>query len=226
MKAKILVLMLGLLALKGWSQPMTGSFTNSAVSRIPVGSPVGLMEKFTVSSLSGSISNVQVTLDITGGFNGNLYAYLVNPVGQLVVLLNRPGVTGSNPFGYSDAGMNITLDGLAVNNIHNYDSGSYSLRGTTWAADGRNIDPESAGSVFDAASTAANLSVYQNTAANGVWTFFIADLGAGGGTPNLNSVILSIITVPEPQSGALLGSGLTIIWLMRKRNRGFFAEKK
>jgi subtilisin-like proprotein convertase family protein len=217
MKAKYLILMLGLLGLKGWSQPMAGSFTNSVVSLIPVGNPVGLVEKFTVSSLSGSISNVQVTLDITGGFNGNLYAYLVNPLGQMAVLLNRPGVTGSNPFGYSDAGMNITLDGLAVNNIHNYGSGSYSLSGTTWAADGRNINPQSAGSVFDAASTAANLSVYQNTAADGIWTFFIADLGAGGGTPELNSVILSIVTVPEPQTWALLGGGLTTICLMRRR---------
>lgn len=203
MRITSLSLLLGLLALNAWSQSLTGSFTNSTASAIPDGSPVGLMEQFNVSGMGISISNVQVTLDITGGFNGDLYAYLVSPQGQLAVLLNRPGVTGSNPFGYGDAGMNITLDGQATSNIHDYASGglgSYSLIGTTWAADGRNVNPLAAGGVLYGTSTAANLSTFQNTDANGVWTFFIADLGAGGGTANLNGVILTIMTVPEPQT--------------------------
>ena len=124
MKIKFLILLLGLLALNGWSQSLTtSSFTNSTVTAIPDGSPVGLMEQFNVSGAGGSVSNVQVTLDLTGGFNGDLYAYLAGPQGQFAVLLNRVGVTGSNPFGYGDAGMNITLDGLAGNNIHDYASG-------------------------------------------------------------------------------------------------------
>ena len=129
MKTKLIIVGFGLLALTGWSQTLTGSYTNSTVTAIPDGSPVGVMEQFTMSSLGGSISNVQVTLDITGGFNGDLYAYLVDPQGQLVVLLNRPGVTSINPFGYGDAGMNITLDDLAANNIHDYGNTlGYSLR--------------------------------------------------------------------------------------------------
>jgi len=206
------------MALIGRSQSLTGSYTNSTITTIPDGSPVGLMEQFTVSGTGGSVSNVQVTLDITGGFNGDLYAYLVDPQGQLVVLLNRPGVTGSNPFGYADTGMNITLDGLATNNIHDYGSvPGYSLNRTTWAADGRNVNPQSAGSILYGAPTTSNLSLFQNTDANGVWTFFIADLGAGGGSASLNNVILNIMTVPEPQTLALALVGGGMVWLIVRR---------
>jgi hypothetical protein len=176
------------------------------------------MEQFTVSGAGGSISNVQVTLDITGGFNGDLYAYLVDPQGQMVVLLNRPGVTSLNPFGYGDAGMNITLDGLASNNIHDYGSTlGYNLSGTTWAADGRNVNPQSAGGLLYGTTTTANLSLFQNTDPNGVWTFFIADLGAGGGSANLNNVVLTIMTAPEPQTWVMLGGGLAVLALLRQR---------
>jgi len=218
MKTILLSLLLGLLALTGRSQSLTSSYTNSTITTIPDGSPVGLMEQFTVSGVGGSVSNVQVTLDITGGFNGDLYAYLVDPQGQLVVLLNRPGVTGGNPFGYADAGMSITLDGLATNNIHDYGSTlGYNLIGTTWAADGRNTNPQSAGGLLYGTPTTANLSLFQNTDANGVWTFFIADLATGGGSASLNNVILSIMTVPEPQTWLMLGGGLALLGLLQRR---------
>jgi subtilisin-like proprotein convertase family protein len=221
MKIKSLILLLGLLALNGWSQTPMSSFTNSTVSVIPDGSPVGVMESFNVTSLGGSITNVQVTLDITGGFNGDLYAYLVSPQGQFVVLLNRPGISGSNPFGYADAGMTITLDGLATNNIHYYGATPvYSLSGTTWAADGRNVNPQASGTVFDSTSPTAGLSLYNGVTGgevNGTWTLFIADLSAGGGTPGLNSVILTIMTVPEPQTWVIMGCSLATLILLRRR---------
>ena len=217
MKIRSLLLMFGLLALNGWGQSLSSSYTNSPGTIIPDGNPVGVVESFNVTSLSGSITNVQVTLDITGGFNGDLYAYLVSPQGEFVVLLNRPGVTGSNPFGYGDAGMNITLDGLAGNNIHDYASGSYSLSGTTWAADGRNVNPQAAGGVIYGTATTANFSLFQTTDPNGVWTFFIADLGAGGGSASLNNVVLTIMTVPEPQAWVMLGGGLAVLEFLRYR---------
>ena len=222
MKIKFLILSFGLLALSGWGQSLTSSFTNSAVKPILDGNPVGVMEQFTVSGLGGLVGSVQVTLDITGGFNGDLYAYLAGPQGQLAILLNRPGVTGSNPFGYGDAGMNITLDGLAANNIHDYGSTpGYSLTGTTWAADGRNVNPLAAGGILYGTPATANLSLFQNTEANGLWTFFIADLATGGGSASLNNVILTIMTVPEPQTWLVVGVGLAVLGLVRPRqNRG------
>ena len=202
------------------AQVTTTSYTNSPNAGIPDGSPIGLTEQFTVSGMGGSISNIQVTLDITGGFNGDLYAYLISPTGQMAVLLNRSGITGSNPFGYGNAGLNITLDSSSAN-IHGYGS-SFSTNGLgqvtgPWGADGRNIDPQSAGTVFDSAATTANLGIFQDGNANGVWTFFIADLSGGGGTANLNSVILNIMTVPEPQTWVMLGGGLALLCLCRSR---------
>jgi subtilisin-like proprotein convertase family protein len=197
------------------------SFTNAPNLAIPDGNPLGLTTQITVSGLTGGIANVQVALDITGGFNGDLYAYLVGPQGQLAVLLNRSGVTGLNAYGYANPGFNITLDGAATNNIHNYQDLSPVYSGGqltgTWAADGRNINPLSAGSVFDSAGTLANLGVFNNTTANGEWTLFVADLGGGGGTANLHNVILTIVTVPEPSTWTLLAGSLVGLKLWRRR---------
>ena len=162
--------LLTITAASAWSQA-TSSFTNNTPTIVPDGNPVGVTEQFTVGGLSGSISDVQVQLDITGGFNGDLYAYLVSPTGQLSVLLNRVGLSAGNPVGYSDAGFNLTLDGQAANNIHYYQSGSYTIQGGqltgTWAADGRNIDPQSSGSVFDGTSPTLGLNIYNGVDGGG-----------------------------------------------------------
>lgn len=225
MKRNAILMALLLATAPAWAQTVVStSYTNSTVTSIPDGNPVGVTEQFTVSGLSGSIANVQVQLDITGGFNGDLYAYLVSPLGQMAVLLNRTGVDGSNPSGYANAGFAITLDGTATSDVHFYQSGSYSLvdgRLTgTWAADGRNVDPQSAGSVFGSAATSAGLNLYNGVNGgdvNGTWTLFIADLSGGGGTAVLNGSTITIMTVPEPQSWMMLGGGLAVFVLSRLR---------
>lgn len=217
MKTTIITMLL----LAGMFASAQVSFTNTPNATILDGNPVGLIQQLTVSGVGGAISSVQVTLDITGGFNGDLYAYLVGPQGQVAILLNRVGVTGANPFGYLDSGLAITLADSGAN-IHGYGSGfGTNLSGQvigTWAADGRNVDPYSAGSVFDSASTLVNLGVFNNTLANGQWTLFIADLGVGGGNANLHNVILTIMTVPEPQTWVMLIGGLALLgWVSRRR---------
>jgi subtilisin-like proprotein convertase family protein len=223
MKNKLILLGLLATATLATAQPVTNNYTWNPGTGIPDGNPVGLSEQFNVSGLGGLVTNVQVSLNISGGFNGDLYAFLSGPQGLLAVLLNREGVTTGNPIGYGDAGMNITLDGMANNNIHSYGLG-YTTNGLgqvtgTWAADGRNIDPQSPGSAFDSASTAANLGVFQGTQGNGVWTLFIADMVPGGGTAVLNSVDLAIITVPEPQTWAMLGGGILGLAVTFRRRR-------
>lgn len=191
---------------------------------IPDGNPVGVTHDFTVSGATeGSIYDVQVSLDITGGFNGDLYAYLVSPQGWTAILLNRVGVTSGNSIGYGDTGFDTTLDGLTGNDAHFYQNYPYSLDGNgrltgNWAADGRDIAPNSAPSAFDSASTAANLGQYAGYDANGTWTLFIADL-SGGGSATLNQAILTIITVPEPQTWLMLGGGLTALVIILRRRR-------
>ena len=224
MKYNTILLALLLVSAPGWAQTVSTSSTNNTAASIPDGNPVGITEKINVSGVVGTVTNVQVQLDITGGFNGDLYAYLVDPVGQMVVLFNRPGVDGSNPFGYSDAGFNITLDGAATNDVHFYQNDTYSIAGGqltgTWAADGRINDPQSAGSVFASTLPTAGLNLYNGLnggGVNGTWTLFIADL-AGGGNPTLNSVVLTIMTVPEPQTWAVLGGGV-MVWVVIRRRR-------
>lgn len=217
--------MLGMGLLFNWDARGQNSFTNNVNASVPDGSPVGLASVETVSGLVGAVTSISVNLDITGGFNGDLYAYLVGPQGGFTVLLNRSGLTGSNPFGYSDTGFNITLsDGSP--DIHSYQTSSYSLDpitgqlNGTWAPDGSNIDPQSAGSLFSSTSPSTALSLYDGSLANGSWTLFIADLSSGGQS-TLVSWGLTISTVPEPQTWLLgVGGGLGLLFAInRRRNR-------
>ena len=169
------------------------------------------------------MSSIQVNLDITGGFNGDLYAYLAGPAGGLVVLLNRSGVTGSNPFGYGDTGFNITLSDGSYN-LHNYQlSSAYpsALNGTgqltgTWAPDGRNLDPLSAGSVFDSTSPTTALTVFDGGTADGTWTLFVADMSSGG-QATLVSWGLTVVTTPEPQTWVLVAGGVAMLLALNRR---------
>jgi subtilisin-like proprotein convertase family protein len=200
---------------------VTVGFTNTVNATVPDANPNGMAVSQNLSGVIGSVSSVTVALDITGGFNGDLYAYLVDPSGDISILLNRVGVTavgGNNYFGYGDSGFNIVLsDGSS--NIHNYQSDSPTIVGGqltgTWAPDGRNIDPQSAPSVFDSAATTADMSVFNSMVPNGQWTLFIADLSAGG-TSTLVSWGLTVVTVPEPQTWAMVAGGLGMLALRRR----------
>ncbi|MEI7806878.1 MAG: PEP-CTERM sorting domain-containing protein [Verrucomicrobiota bacterium] len=194
------------------------TYTNNVNSSISDGNPVGLASTTTVSGLTNVISSIQVNLDITGGFNGDLYAYLLGPQGGFAVLLNRVGMSSANPFSYSDAGFNITLSSGAPN-IHSYLNVTDPLGGQltgTWAPDGRNISPGSAPSVFDTAGTSANFDLFASTIPNGDWTLFIADLGSGGGQSTLVSWGLTIVTVPEPQTWMLIAGGFGALLATRR----------
>jgi subtilisin-like proprotein convertase family protein len=189
---------------------------------IPVGNPVGMTETTTTAGLTGYITNIQVNLNISGGFNGDLYAYLAGPDGQFAVLLNRVGMSSTNAFGYSDTGFDITLN-MTGANIHNYQlGGAYSLNGSgqltgTWGADGTTVDSLSQPpSAFDSAPATAGLHTYYGTDANGGWTLFIADLSS----PNQATLVswgFTINTVPEPQTWAMLAGGAAMLFAFRRR---------
>ena len=210
--------LISLLAL-GAQADTNATYSISVNSAIAEGNPVGLVSSTNISGLSGSITSVQVALNITGGFNGDLYAYLAGPSGGLAVLLNRVGLTAGDPFGYGDTGFSITLaDGYS--NIHDYQTGGYTITGGqlvgTWAPDGRNIDPQSSGSMFDAAATTSSLGVFNSTSPNGEWKLFVADLASGGGSSTLVSWGLTI-AIPEPQTWAMLFGGAGMLLALRRR---------
>ena len=62
-----------------------------------------------------------MTLNIAGGYNGDLYAYLSHGAG-FAVLLNRVGRTSVNTDGYSTPGFAVTLVGHAAADVHSYES--------------------------------------------------------------------------------------------------------
>lgn len=223
MKNQIGILLVLLVTLAGRAQ-VTNLTVNTAVgTTVPDGSLVGLASSANVSGMSGSITNVTVNLNITGGFNGDLYCYLLSPQNTMIVLLNRVGLNSTNPFSYDDAGMNITLSAAGLNNIHNYqDYAGYSTlinNGSVWAPDQRDVDPQTnVLSAFDTPS-GNNFNALNGSDPNGAWTLFIADV-SGGGTSTLVSWGLTVVTVPEPQTWALLGGGLAAFsWLIRGRRR-------
>src|SRR5690242_3521149 len=86
---------------------------------IPDGNGTGMSDSHIISgSAIPAIGDVQVILDISGNYNGDLYVYLRHETETspgtflsdgLSVLLNRPGRTLGNPSGNSDSGLQITL---------------------------------------------------------------------------------------------------------------------
>ena len=171
---------------------------------VPDGNLVGWSDTRTVSGVSGSISNVSVTLDLTGGWNGDLYAYLVHDTG-FAVLLNRVGRDTGNLEGYGTAGMNVTLSDTAVlGNIHSVSTPAPS---GVYQPDGRDIDPRSPQADFgNPLNPTALLGSFNGGNPNGNWTLFIADVQSGDVTA-VQSWGLNIALVPEPSCLALLFLG-------------------
>ena len=196
-------------------QAQTFSYSGGPFS-IPDGYAIGTPLTLNVSGLSGTIASINVTLDVTGNFNGDLYFDLRHGSG-FSVLVNQAGVTSSNPFGYDDHGLNITLSDAAANDIHNYNSFSPSFNGSgqltgIWQPDGR-TDPASA------SHPPAPLASFQGVDPNGVWTLTVADM-QNIGTSQLQGWGIELTVVPEPQSLALAaGTALLIFGAWRRIKR-------
>ena len=163
---------------------------------IPDGNPVGITTSQTFQNLASSpITSVDVQLDISGGYNGDLYGYLVlqdaNGNTATEILLNRVGTSPSNPFGSSGSGFDVTLSdsGTVNGSIH----GATGIPTGTWLPDSADI--------LD--------GTFGGMTANGTWTLFLADMSAGGGTSTLESwgLDIGVAAVPEPGAGLILGIG-------------------
>ena len=206
MKKMFGILLLLLAALAGRADSTNQVFSTGTVNlAVPVNDQLGLTSTLDVGGISGSTTNFTVNLDITGGFNGSLYAYLVSPQDKMLVLLNPAGMGSGNYFGSGNkVSLNITAGGQLT---------------YTWVSDSQTIAPlYLASAAFDAAPTSSTLADLDGSNPNGVWTLFVADL-AGGGQSTLVSWSLSVVTVPEPQTWTIFGGGLAAGWLMIRRHR-------
>jgi len=170
-----------------WAQAvLTVSQTFSPGVTIPAGNPVGVVAAgtFTAADAGNQVLGITVGLNISGGYNGSLYGYLVAPNGTLVTLMNQPGV-GVDGFGAASSGMNITLSDTGGTSIQNVTGGYGTSLTGTYQAD-------------------QTLGTFGNSSANGTWEIYFANLASGGGDPVLNSFTLNIEVVPEPVTQALV----------------------
>jgi subtilisin-like proprotein convertase family protein len=201
-----LLLAAGLLGASAQSTVFTtnwsDSFANGAV--VPDNDLNGWVDSRVITDASGlTVGSVEVSLNLSGGINGDIYAYLWHD-GIMSILLDRVGTPANAGYGYLDTGFNVTLSDAATYSIHNYQDydpiyNNGSVTGT-WQPDG------------------SGLSVFQGTGLDGTWSLFLADESSGG-VMTVNSWGLNIAATPEPSAVALFVVGITSLLLFRQRRR-------
>lgn len=175
---------------------------------IPDANATGVSDARTVVGAALQIISLAVRFEASGTYNGDLYLTLQHNSG-FSVLLNRPGRSSGNSFGYSDAGLNVTFSDSASNgDVHTYRDiftppAASPLTGI-WQPDGRLEDPSIS---LTTSHRSAFLNSFAGKDASGEWTLFAADLSAGGQTQIL-SWGLDITVVPEPSEFALATSAV------------------
>ena len=158
---------------------------------VPDGNAAGITSTISVGSLGNVLNSVSLTLNISGGNNGDLYAYL-SYNGTSVVLLNRPGLTGDPAgIGYINSGYNNVILQNAASGGSINDAGSYSSTGQVTGT-------------YSAAGGSLAFNSYNGVNPNGNWVLFISDLSGGDVSfSQLDSWSLTFNAVPEPVNVAL-----------------------
>lgn len=193
---------------------------------VPDGSPLGVSDTRTVTSgLTTPLLDVRVSVQLTGGYLGDLYVALIHE-GTSTVLLNRPGRRAADLLGYADSGLGVTFsDGAVAGNVHHYRLGvtgshdlplSGALSGT-WQPDGRTTDPAT---VLDTDTPSTFLADFLGATADGSWTLYLADLGPVG-EMTLEGWSLTLVPQPVPEPAAVaLATALALLgWGVVVRHR-------
>jgi MYXO-CTERM domain-containing protein len=216
MKAKLVFLAACLpLFLTGTVSAATVVLSQNPNLEIPDNNATGLVSIIPISTIDTEVTAVEVLIETTGGWNGDLYAYLEHN-GVISVLLNRPGKTAANPAGAASSGMSIRFTDTALADIHTAISDTAGLPAVgTYQPDARVADPDA---VTDASPRSKFLTGFNGTDPNGLWTLFIADL-SGGDVAQITGWTLSVTSVPEPSSALLGLAGAAGLLLVRRRAR-------
>ena len=166
---------------------------------IPDNNGSGVAFAFNFSGLGPLvITNITVDLNIAGGWNGDLYAYLSHGSG-FSVLLNRIGSTSGNPGGSGVSGLNVEFADSYLTDIHATTGNP--LIGN-FAPDGRFVNPYNA---LDTDPRTAMLGSFNGLDPNGTWTLFFADVSPPSVSTLQGWTVTLGVTVPEPASGILVG---------------------
>lgn len=185
---------------------------------IPDADPAGIASVVTVSGQTGPIADLIVRLEISGTFNGDLYAQLTHGTG-FTVLLNRPGRSAFDLLGYRDHGLDVTFSDSAAVEIHNYGGNGGDLQTGTFQPDARKLAPTE---VLDTSPRTAMLSSFDGLDPNGEWVLFVADT-EGGDLHELVSWGIEFTVVPEPSTFGALGA-LTMLSLAMLRRRQYLPQ--
>lgn len=201
--------------------PLDDAF-NGVNKPVPDGSLAGVADTQVIAAPFTQLTSIRLTLAITGrddfdAFNGDLYATLVHDSG-FSVLLNRPGRTASNLFGYDDNGLSVTLyDAAPDGDIHDYRDlfagafgdtlfGSCTRTGGRWTrrrSSTRRRGPR-------------RCPGFHGLNPNGSWTLsFVADVETGGlallDSWSLQLDGLNVTTVPEASTTAAMIGGVAMV---------------
>ena len=217
MKNLSIIALLLTLATGASGQAVTTTTNDTIGVGIPDNDLSGLASTKTFVSPITSLTDLNVYINISGTYNGDLYAYLTYGSG-FSVLLNRPGRTSLNTLGYGDDGLDITLDDAAATDIHAYGGNGGNLLTGTFQPDARNTSPLT---VLANTGRTDFLSSFNGLDPNGDWTLFVADV-SGGDTHTLVSWGLEATgPIPEPGTTTLLalgGLGLLLAAWRRKQS--------
>jgi subtilisin-like proprotein convertase family protein len=200
---KILFISTTAILLSTFSSRATITFTETGTGgTIRDNNPNGFSSQITIAQ-NVTISDITVHLNFTGGYNGDLYAYLTHD-GSTAILLNRINNDAS--------GMDVYFN----------DSGSYDdihmatgIPSGTYSSDGRFADPSDLAAIASASRT-RTLSSFFGANSSGTWTLFVADMDPGAQS-TLTSWDMEITGVPEPTNVALLAFGGIFVFVQSMR---------
>jgi hypothetical protein len=182
-------------------------------AEIPDNSIIGLSDTRRINSGITSITGVTMQLSMSGGWAGDLYAYLAHGSG-FSVLLNRPGKSLADPAASGAGALSLIFADNAAEDIHTAIPISGSVFGF-FQPDARETDPSD---VLDISPRTAFLSSFNGLDGNGDWTLYVADIAAGD-IMILHDWSLTITGVPEPSSAMLVAIGSTLLLGRRRRTR-------
>ena len=211
MKSLILTIAALLVVASSQAAVISQTFSLSNAATVPDGDLSGLVQSITPTTTITNLDSITVTLNTTGGWNGDLYAYLWHG-GEISVLLNRTGRNSSPAgiIGSGTGGMSLTFDDAAPADIHNAPGGFGSALTGTFQPSGRNIHPLNA---LDTTPRTAMLGTFIGDPAAGEYRLYIADVAAGDTATLVSwSITLTGQAIPEPGTAALgLLAGLTLL---------------
>jgi subtilisin-like proprotein convertase family protein len=183
----------------GWTNGVNATFANNGV--VPDGNYSGWVDSRSVGAApAGNLTSVTVNLSISGGWDGDLYAYLVNGTG-FTVLLNHVGGAANGGYGNAGAGFDVQFSDSGTAGLHNYTANGFGVLTGTWQPDG------------------AGFGSFTGLNPNSTWNLFVADTSSGAiATVQSWGLQMDIVAVPEVEVwvAAALAGAFGAFWLNRQ----------